>query len=399
LRELVGGSPEDSRAYQENRSAPNRSWAANCEMSVVEKGEAVMLRGMRTARTAVLVIALMVICLLAGWSPLAFSADSRLAAASGSQQKKFKVGWSIDTISTPFNAAEDQAVKEGWGKYPEVTLYSTEAQAQSIKQISDIEDLMAKGIDLLMVKPRDEKTLVDTFRSVMKKGVPVVLIDRYVEGEAYTIFVGSDNKEVGISAAKAMAKLLNGKGNVVFIEGTPGASSYIERTEGFAQELKKFPGMKILASQPCIAKRDEGKKLMENWLQGYGKQINGVHSNTDEITMGVIQALQEANRKDVAITSVNGQMELLKQILDGKAAWTAAYSAGVHPGIELSLLLLNGEKDVPKKIIIPAVGIGPEEAKKYYDPSIYLFDYTPGGSPALKEAEKQYPILRKLQRR
>ncbi len=343
------------------------------------------MKGMRT-----LTVALIVVGLLVGYAPSSFA---------GAAAKKFKVGWSIDTISTPFNAAEDQAIKEGWAKYPEVTLYATEAQAQSIKQVSDIEDLTAKGIDLLMVKPRDEKTLVETFRSVMKKGIPVVLIDRYVEGEAYTVFIGSDNKEVGVAAARSMAKLLNGKGNVVFIEGTPGASSYIERTEGFAQELKKSPGMKILSSQPCLAKRDDGKKLMENWLQGFGKQINGVHSNTDEITMGVIQALQEANRKDVVVTSVNGQMELLKQILDGNVAWTGAYATGVHPGIELSWLLLNGEKDVPKRIIIPAIGIGPDEAKKFYDPKIYLFDYTPGGSPALREAEKQYPVLRKLQRR
>ena len=78
--------------------------------------------------------------------------------------KKLKVGWSIDTITTPFNAAEDKAVKEGWAKYPEVELYSTDAQAQSIKQVSDIEDLVSKGINLLMVKPRDEKTLTEVLK-------------------------------------------------------------------------------------------------------------------------------------------------------------------------------------------------------------------------------------------
>ncbi len=336
------------------------------------------------------VISLIVCC-------VALSLLAVCASPGWGGQAKFKVGWSIDTISTPFNAAEDKAIKDGWAKYPEVVLYSTEAQAQSMKQVSDIEDLVAKGVNLLIVKPRDEKTLVETFRSVMKKGIPVILIDRYVEEEAYTVFIGSDNREVGVAAAKAMSGMLKAKGNVVFIEGTPGASSYIDRTEGFGQEMKKSPGIKILASQPCLAKRDEGKKLMENWLQAYGKQINGVHSNTDEITMGVIQALQEANRPDVVVTSVNGQMEVLKQIMEGKVAFTAAYATGVHPGIELAWLMLNGEKNIPKKIMIPAFGIGPEQAKKYYDPNGYLFDYTPGGSPALKEAQKEYPILNKLQ--
>jgi len=359
---------------------------ASCTVRTEQREE----EGMKmTWRRQVLIflIAAIALALLNGCSP------------KSTPKKKFKVGWSIDTITTPFNAAEDKAVKEGWAKYPEVELYSAEAQAQSIKQVSDIEDLVAKGIELLIVKPRDEKTLVDTFKNVMKKGIPVVLIDRYVEGDAYTIFVGSDNVEVGRAAAEVMAKELNGKGNIALIEGTPGASSYLERTEGFNEVLKKYPGLKLIASQPCLAKRDEGKKLTENWLQGYGAKINGIHSNTDEITMGVIQALKEAGRKDVIVTSVNGQMEALKQIIDGAIAMTVAYSPGVHPGIELSWAILNSEKEIPKKILIPAVNVGVEEARKYYDPNIYLFDYIPGGSPAYKEAEKRYPIIAKLKRR
>lgn len=319
--------------------------------------------------------------------------------STGSGTKKLKVGWSIDTITTPFNAAEDKAVKEGWAKYPEVELYSTDAQAQSIKQVSDIEDLVSKGINLLMVKPRDEKTLTEVLKRVRSKGIPVVTIDRYVEGDAATTFVGSDNFEVGRVVAQAMAKLLNYKGNVGLIEGTPGASSYMDRTEAFKEEMKKYPNIKIIASQPCLAKRDEGKKLTENWLQAYGKSLNAIHSNTDEITMGVVQVLKEAKRKDVIITSVNAQMELVKEIAEGNVNMTAAYSTGVHPGIELAWLMLHGEKDIPKKIIVPTVYIGPEEAKKYYNPNVYIFDFIPGGSPAYKEAEKQYPILNKLKPR
>lgn len=319
--------------------------------------------------------------------------------AKEEQKEKFKVGWSIDTITSPFNAAEDKAIKEGWAKYPEVELYSTEAQAQSMKQVSDIEDLVAKGIDILIVKPRDEKTLTETLKNVMAKGIPVILIDRYVEGDAYTTFIGSDNVEAGKAAAKAMAAKLGGKGNVAICEATPGASNHMDRTKGFMEEIKNYPDIEVLASQPCTAKRDEGKKLTENWLQAYGTQINGIHSNTDEITMGVIQTLQEKNRKDVAVTSINGQMEVLKEIINGNVLMTAAYSTGVHPAIELAWLILNGEKDIPNKIMVPVVTIGIEEAQKYYDENTYLFDYIPGGSPAYKEAEKVYPILSKLQPR
>ena len=334
--------------------------------------------------------------LLIGVLPLGMLAGCGSKASEG---KKFKVGWSIDTISTPFNAAEDKAIKDGWAKYPEVVLYSTEAQAQSMKQVSDIEDLVAKGIDLLIVKPRDEKTLTEVVKSVMKKGIPVVSIDRYIEGDPCTTFIGSDNVEAGKAAAQEMARQLKNKGSIAIIEATPGASNHVDRTKGFTEEIKKYPDIKVLASQPCVAKRDEGKKLTENWLQGYGNTIKGIHSNSDEITMGVIQTLQEANRKDVVITSINGQMEIVKEIADGKVTMTAAYSTGVHPAIELSWLIMNGEKDIPKKIMIPVVIVEKEEAKKYYDANTYLFDYIPGGSPAYKEAEKKYPVLSKLKPR
>jgi ABC-type sugar transport system substrate-binding protein len=315
----------------------------------------------------------------------------------------FKVGWSIDTITSPFNAAEDQAMKEGWAAYPEVELYSTDGQAQSIKQVSDIEDLVKKDIDILIVKPRDERTLVEPLKEVMAQGIPVILIDRYIEGEDYTTFIGSDNVEAGRSAGAQMAEKLNGKGNVVVIEATPGASNHMDRTEGFNEEISKYPDIKILASQPCTAKRDEGKKLTENWLQAYGKDgIDGIHCNTDEITMGVIQALEEAKVEGVVITSINGQMEVLPEISNGIVAMTSAYSTGVHPAIELSWAIMNGAldtKDIPKKIMIPIVTVGVEESEKYYDANTYLFDYIPGGSPAYLEAESRYPFLEKLERR
>ena len=361
----------------------------------------------------VLLVMFMVVASLAGCAGTGTPAASDSPSASATVEpngtatpapteapKSFKVGWSIDTISTPFNAAEDEAIKKAFAKYPEITLYATEAQAKTDKQISDIEDLVSKGIDLLIVKPRDEATLATVLTEVKNKGIPVICMDRYVKDEnAFTTFIGSDNVQVGRFLAEEVVKATSGKANIVFNEGTPGGSSYLDRIEGFNEYVKDYPDIKIIATQPCNAKRDEGKKVMENWITAYGDQIDVVISLTDENTMGVIQAIDESSLKDkgIKVFSVNGAMEALNEIKSGKIDWIASYATGLHPAVEVAWAMLNGLTDVPKEIIIPSFGVDASNVELYYDANLYIVDYVEGGTPAYQEAIKNYPNLKDLE--
>ncbi len=290
------------------------------------------------------------------------------------EKKTFKVGYSIDTISTPFNAKAYEQMAAEWKSHPEVTLYTTEARGQAIKQVSDIEDLISKGVDLLIVKPRDEKTLASTLSSAYKQGIKVVLIDRVIDSEDYNTRVVTDNAEVGILCAEYMAKAIGGKGNVCIAEGTPGASSYLERTNAFIETMSKYPDIKIIAQQPSNAKRDEGKTLAENWIQAYGDKISGIHSNADEITMGIIQAVEQAGKTgDIKVTSITGLMEAVPAVKNGQIDQVATITNGVRIGVDAAWKLLNGE-EVPKKIIVPSVTITKDNADQYYNQDKYLVD-------------------------
>lgn len=312
---------------------------------------------------------------------LAVSLSALLLTACGAQtsstptaKKTFKVGYSIDTVSSPYNAKAYEQMAAEWKKHPEVTFYATEARGQAIKQVSDIEDLISKGVDLLLVKPRDEKTLAATLSKAYKQGIKVVLLERVVQGEDYSTAIVTDDAEAGRVSAQYMAKAIGNKGNVLIAQGTPGASSYLARTKAFIEELNKYPDIKILAQQPSNAKRDEGKTLMENWLQAYGDKINGVQSNADEITMGIIQAISQAGKTDkIKVTSITGLQEAVKVVEDGKINQIATITNGVRKGVEVSLKLLNGEQ-VPKKIEVPTTLITKDNAAKYYDPNKYLVD-------------------------
>ena len=134
--------------------------------------------------------------------------------------------------------------------YPSMKLIVKDAQNSSTKQIKDIRALLKDGIDLLIVSPNESQPLTDIVSEVYKKGIPVILIDRKIESEYYTAFLGGNNLEIGHEAGKYAVKLLNGKGRILEISGLERSSPAADRHKGFVQEISKFPGIKIVNSLP-----------------------------------------------------------------------------------------------------------------------------------------------------
>ncbi|MHB1315997.1 MAG: substrate-binding domain-containing protein [Christensenellales bacterium] len=319
-------------------------------------------------------------------------------SATAIPNKAFKMGWSTDTLSSPFNANQDKTVKETIKKYPEIELFSTDGEANALKQVSDIEDLIAKGVDVIMCKPRDDSTLTEVMKKARAQGIYVVLIDRLLADEtAYDCYVGNDHVQIGRNLATQLAEMTGGKANILFFEGTPGGTAYLERIKGFKEVMDaKYPNFKIVASQPCAAKRDEGKALMENWIQGFAGQFDACVCLTDEITMGVIQALDEHKITGVKVVSVNGAMEALNEIIAGRIQYTESTATGAHPGIEIAWMFLTGNgKLVPKKVIVPTVKVvGADIAKKYYDANLYMLaEWNPKDNPINLGLAAAYPAI------
>lgn len=293
-------------------------------------------------------------------------------------KKQFVVGWSTDTVAQPWRAYLTETVKNQWAtKHPEVKLIVTDAQGKTEKQISDLEDLAAQKVDLIMVSPKEEKGLTATVKKINDSGIPVVLVDRGVEGEDFTARVKVDNVELGRMVAEYMAKKLNGKGNVVIIEGVPGASTVLESQQGFVETMKKYPDIKILASQPADYRRDKAMQVMENYLQAYPK-IDGVYTHADEMTMGALLAAKNAGReKEIIWGSINSTMELIKEIKDGNIVGaTPLRSNTAKQGVEIAWKILNGEK-VPKVTVVPGFMVDETNAAKVYDANRYSLDPWP----------------------
>lgn len=245
-------------------------------------------------------------------------------SGTGAEGGKKTVGFAQMENTGPWRIAESESMKsEAAKRSDKYNFVYTDAQSQTAKQISDVEDLIARKVDAIFLAPREAEGFSGIFQSAKEAKIPVILIDREATGKAGTDFVTvikSDFVEEGKRAGEWLAKQTNGKAGIVELKGTTGSSVANDRSKGFMDVINQHPEMKIIASQDANFTRAEGQKVMENIIQAQGKAITAVYAHNDEMALGAIQALKAAGMnpgKDVLIVSVDGQKSALQAIIDG----------------------------------------------------------------------------------
>ena len=160
--------------------------------------------------------------------------------------------------------AETESVKSEAAKHG-FQLVCTDAAGSAAKQVADVNSMIAQGVDIILLAPREEKPLVPAVMAAKKAGIPVILLDRRVDPIAkprrdYLTFIGSDFVEEGKRAADWLAKKTSGKATIIELEGTTGSSPANDRKQGFDTEIKKYSDMKVVASQTGDFARDKGRQ-------------------------------------------------------------------------------------------------------------------------------------------
>ena len=181
----------------------------------------------------------------------------------------------------------------------------------------------------------------------------MVLLDRRTDesatkpGRDYLTFIGSDFVDEGRRAADWLAKAVNGKATIIELQGTTGSSPANDRHKGFAEEIKKYPDMKIVASQSGDFARDKGRQVAETLLQAH-PDATAVYAHNDEMALGAIAALEAAGKKpgkDVIIVSVDGERDGVQAIADGKMGCSVECNPRLgEKGLEALLASAKGEK-------------------------------------------------------
>ncbi|WP_448374354.1 D-ribose ABC transporter substrate-binding protein [Fervidobacterium sp.] len=235
----------------------------------------------------------------------------------------FKVGLSLSTLNNPFFVTlRDGAMAAA--KELGITLFVADAQDKPAKQLNDIEDLIQKKVDLIIINPTDSAAIVPAIEAANKAKIPVITVDRGAAGGQVVAHIASDNVAGGAMAAKFIAEQLKGKGKVVMLVGIPGTSAARDRGLGFKTELKKYPGIQLVAEQVANFNRAEGMRVMENLLQAY-PDIDAVFAQNDEMALGAIEAIRAAKKLGkIMVVGFDAIPDALNAVKKGEMAATVA---------------------------------------------------------------------------
>jgi ribose transport system substrate-binding protein len=291
----------------------------------------------------------------AGGTGAALLARASFAAPPPLAKKSiYKVGFAQSESNNPWRIAESKSMKDEAARLGHHFVH-TDAASSAAKQASDVSSMIAQGVDVIFLPPRENKPLVPVILAAKKAGIPVILLDRDVDhslakpGEDYVTFIGSDFIEEGQRVAEWLTKNAGDKSLIVEIEGTVGSSPANDRKKGFDSTIAKFPQFKIIASQSGDFSRDKGRRVAETLIQTH-PEANIIYCHADEMAMGAIAALEATGRKpgkDVLIVSIDGEQDGVQAIIEGKMGATCECSPMFGPKAFATMAAYAAGENIP----------------------------------------------------
>ena len=239
--------------------------------------------------------------------------------------------------------------------FPPMEVVFADAQQDNARQVADVETFLRQGIDLLMISPNEAKPLTAVVRKAHERGIPVIVIDRAVEGDAYTVFIGADNRLIGREAGALISQVLGGKGDIVEIKGLPGSPPARDRSEGMREAIAAFPGIRIVHEPVANWLREEAMTQMEIALAAHD-HIDLVYAHNDPMAIGAYLAAKAKGRdremKVIGIDALPGPDGGRQAVADGRLEATFVYPTGRREAVELAAKILAGET-VPRRMTLP----------------------------------------------
>lgn len=262
------------------------------------------------------------------------------------------IGMSQCNLNEPWRINMNALIEKAAEKYADklVVVYK-DAQADSLKQRSHVEEFVIAGIDLLIISPFEAVPLTEPIAEAYQAGVPVIILDRRVMGDQYTQFIGADNKKIGKYAGEWIVKTLGGKGNVIELKGMMTSIPAQDRNSGFREGIKGSE-LKILFDVDYNWMEENARKEMESALSRFSK-IDMVYAHDDPGAHGAYLAAKAAGReKEMKFVGIDAlPNEGVAYVQQGILAASFEYPSGGDVAIEQALKILNGEK-VEKEITL-----------------------------------------------
>lgn len=282
-------------------------------------------------------------------------------------QVKWRIGFSQVTTIEPWRVQFNKDIRAEAAKHPEVELLISDGEDRTEKQVADVENFIRQQVDALLVSPKESAGLTGVVEDAADAGIPVFVLDRNVETDRYTQFVGGDNVMIGRAAGEFAVKALGGpgkaQGNVVEIWGNPGTQPAHDRHDGFHEHTDKEAGIKnLLEQQSADWKQAKAYDVMATALRNH-ERIDLVYGHNDPMAYGAYLAAKDAGReKEIKFIGIDALPdEGVRWVHNGELAATFLYATPGAEGLRQAIKFLNGEQ-VPKQITLPTMVVTKENA-------------------------------------
>jgi ribose transport system substrate-binding protein len=316
-------------------------------------------------RGMALVTALLVIFVLAG------CAQPAAGPAAEEEAKEFSIGIVNFVLGAPYFVAMSDAAEEEAGFYENVTVTTSDAEGDVERLTSHVEDFVAQGVDGILINAGPIEAAPAALAAAAEAGIPVVMVDRRLEGGEYTSWIGPDNYQIGVQDGQYIVDRLGGAGQMIVIRGGPEDNTIgLARTGGMRSVVDQSNIEVILAPDFGDWSEDGGFTIMEDMLAAHD-QIDVVFCENDSMCLGAQRAIADAGRSaEMFLCGVDGQKEALEAIIDG----TNYACTGKNDSDEIGRLgfhrlmaILAGA--VPEKdTVLPSPLITIDNACQFYNP-------------------------------
>jgi ribose transport system substrate-binding protein len=282
---------------------------------------------------------------------IALALNQSAFAGEGTPENPWVVGMSQCNLGEPWRVQMNADVRRAGAEHDNIRVEFKDAQNDSLRQRTHVEEFVAQGVDVLIVSPKEAAPLTPPIRKAHQAGIPVIVLDRRVIGEDYTCFIGADNKLIGEMAGKWIKKQLKGRGLVVELKGLMTSTPGQDRHTGFRKGIEDAKiAIPFEADGQWL--EPNGRKEMESALARLPK-IDVVYAHNDPMAHGAYLAAKAAGReKDIQFVGIDAlPHEGMMYVKQGVLAATFVYPTGGAEAIANALEILKGQK-VEKEITL-----------------------------------------------
>ena len=295
-------------------------------------------------------------------------AAGTVTVSAAEKKDKYVIGMSQCNLGEPWRVAMNDQIAMAAEKHPEFEVIFADAAQDNSKQIADIENFVQMGVDLIITSPNEATPLTNAVSAAYDAGIPVILLDRKIDGDKYTQFIGADNVDMGRIAGEYIADtLLPDGGKVCEIKGLEGTSGGIDRDNGFREGIKKNDKIEIVSVNNADWLREKAITVAEEMLQT-NDEIDLFLALNDPMAEGAYIAAKNAGReKDILFVGFDGLPTPdggIRSVMDGRLSMTQVYPTGGAEAIESAYQLLVEGKQLDKTLTLTSEIVTPDNAEE-----------------------------------